>query len=182
MNEINICYKEHFETSPVMHRVPFGQGGTGRHKCAACAYEKGLEHGLSLSPESNFNLDVYLANLPESQRGTWRHRNPKKAYKLGYLQGTNRQNVQNGICKKTHREASEVMSAVKGYQGGIGRHKCAACAYDKGVEHGQFPDPDFVLESFIAELPESQRDTWRHKCPKEAYELGVQHGLNLSFD
>lgn len=177
MNERNICNKRHTKTASVMYRVPHGQHGVGRHKCAACAYEKGLEHGQS--PEPNFDLETYLAELPESQRDTWRHKDTAKAYELGVLHGKNKSHVINGICKKTHRDAARVMTDVEDNQGGIGRHKCAACAYDKGFEHGLFPDYNFDLDTYIAKLPESQRDTWRHKDPKSAYLLGVQHGSDL---
>jgi hypothetical protein len=38
---------DHGNTAPmdVLDDLPHSQAGTGRHKCAICAYEKGLEEG-----------------------------------------------------------------------------------------------------------------------------------------
>ena len=33
------CKKDHSEIQDVMEKLPVDQGGWGRHKCAACAYE-----------------------------------------------------------------------------------------------------------------------------------------------
>ena len=37
-----VCNKNHLVLSDVMNSIPTDQGGVGRHKCAACAYEAGL--------------------------------------------------------------------------------------------------------------------------------------------
>lgn len=79
---MDICKKEHrhydrFESLPV------DQGGDGRHKCAACSYEKGYEKGFKR--DENFNLD--LDSLPESQAGKVRHKSPHAAFAQGYLDG-----------------------------------------------------------------------------------------------
>ena len=39
------CKKDHSAIQDIMADLPLDQGGKGRHKCAACAYEKGLEAG-----------------------------------------------------------------------------------------------------------------------------------------
>ena len=39
-------------------------------------------------------------------------------------------------CKKNHSIADEHMRNIPIDQGGVGRHKCASCAYDKGYIDG----------------------------------------------
>ena len=36
-------------------------------------------------------------------------------------------------CKKDHKNLSDIMNSIPTDQGGIERHKCAACAYEKGL-------------------------------------------------
>lgn len=48
-----------------MLSLPIDQGGIGRHKCAACAYEKGYQDGLN--HKEIINLESILSNLEESQ-------------------------------------------------------------------------------------------------------------------
>ena len=42
------CKKDHSAIQKIMFNLPVDQGGKGRHKCAACAYEKGFEAGKEL--------------------------------------------------------------------------------------------------------------------------------------
>lgn len=63
--------------------LPNDQGGDGRHKCAACAYEAGLEAGRRLQTFLDINFD----DLDESQAGPVRHKSPHAAFALGYLRG-----------------------------------------------------------------------------------------------
>ena len=44
------CRKDHSDQTiqKIMADLPEDQGGKGRHKCAACAYQKGLEAGREL--------------------------------------------------------------------------------------------------------------------------------------
>ncbi|PKQ37624.1 MAG: hypothetical protein CVT59_06715 [Actinobacteria bacterium HGW-Actinobacteria-1] len=63
--------------------LPDDQGGAGRHKCAGCAYDHGLEDGKRRLETLELGLDV----LPESQAGTVRHKSPHAAYALGYYDG-----------------------------------------------------------------------------------------------
>ena len=79
------CNNEHTETDRIVSELPIDQGGSGRHKCASCAYEIGFQHGLLRS--ENINLGNTLDNLAESQKGDRRHRSPHAAYALGYLNG-----------------------------------------------------------------------------------------------
>ena len=40
------CKKDHSKIQHIMETLPVDQGGVGRHKCAACAYEQGYQDGL----------------------------------------------------------------------------------------------------------------------------------------
>ena len=64
-------------------KLPDDQGGDGRHKCAACAYQKGYQNGFALQE----TLDINLGTLPDSQAGSVRHKSPHAAFALGYLHG-----------------------------------------------------------------------------------------------
>ncbi|MGC9983378.1 MAG: hypothetical protein ABSF35_07075 [Polyangia bacterium] len=66
--------------------LPSDQGGQGRHRCAGCAYERGLEDGLARKEEVNLDLD----SLPGSQAGSVRHQSPHAAWAMGYLEGVRR--------------------------------------------------------------------------------------------
>jgi hypothetical protein len=75
------CKKDHSDISSIMNELPIEQGGAGRHKCAACAYEKGVIDGYSRT--LLIDINAILENLPTSQAGSQRH---KSAY-LGYIRG-----------------------------------------------------------------------------------------------
>lgn len=81
------CDKDHSSIREIILALPIGQGGFGRHKCAGCAYEKGLEDGRNR--KSILNINVILSNLPESQALPQRHKDPHYAYIKGYLDGMN---------------------------------------------------------------------------------------------
>ena len=76
------CRKNH-RYSKTFRILPYDQGGFGRHKCAGCAYERGIKDGLIRKEK----IDLKLSTLPESQAGTVRHKSPHAAYALGYLHG-----------------------------------------------------------------------------------------------
>ena len=81
MNESE-CKKSHrheqkFET------LTLDQGGSGRHKCAGCAYDLGYKDGLKRLEKIHIDLD----NLPFSQACTIRHKSPHAAYAKGYYDG-----------------------------------------------------------------------------------------------
>ena len=84
------CNKDHSQIQRIMATLPTDQGGIGRHKCAACAYEAGFQAGYDLN--GNLNIDDVLDNLEESQAGAQRHKSPHAAYALGYY---------DGICQRT---------------------------------------------------------------------------------
>lgn len=76
------CKKDHSKLQEIMSALPTDQGGVGRHKCAACAYEAGYQTGYKL--DGSLSIDDVLANLDESQAGAQRHKSPHAAYALGY--------------------------------------------------------------------------------------------------
>ena len=79
-----ICTKEH-RYLPDLEDLPDSQAGSGRHKCAGCAYEQGYDDAFE-------GRGRYLdANsLYESQAGTGRHKDVHAAYDLGYSIGLRR--------------------------------------------------------------------------------------------
>lgn len=79
------CQKNHSAIQNIMAALPVDQGGRGRHKCAACAYEEGYRLGLQMS--ENFNIGSILDGLEESQAQSQRHKSPHAAFALGYLKG-----------------------------------------------------------------------------------------------
>lgn len=79
------CKKDHSYLSRIMSKLPSDQGGKGRHKCAACAYEKGLEAGYKL--KEKIDIGSVLASLDESQAGCQRHKSSHAAFALGYYEG-----------------------------------------------------------------------------------------------
>ncbi len=79
------CKKDHSSISSIMDELPIEQGGAGRHKCAACAYELGYSDGS----KRNLQIDInrILENLPTSQAGSQRHKSAYLAYIRGYYDG-----------------------------------------------------------------------------------------------
>ena len=78
---IKICKNPH-RYNPQYSHLPDNQGQTGRHRCAACAYELGVLHAMIGIPKAK--EDSFLANIPYSQAGTVRHKDAFEAYMLGY--------------------------------------------------------------------------------------------------
>ena len=78
------------------------------------------------------------------------------------------------ICQKTHRYA-EIFETLPENQGGLGRHKCPGCAYEKGFLDGlngiEKSDPEKDPK-----LLYSQAGTVRHKDVRAAYDLGYKRG------
>lgn len=68
-----------------MLSLPIDQGGIGRHKCAACAYEQGYQDGLN--HKEIIDLESILSNLEESQAKGQRHKSPHAGYAKGYYDG-----------------------------------------------------------------------------------------------
>lgn len=87
------CKINHSNLETIMSSLPTDQGGVGRHKCAACAYNAGYQAGYNL--EGTLSIDSVLGNLEESQAGAQRHKSPHAAYALGYY---------HGVCKRINDE------------------------------------------------------------------------------
>lgn len=81
------CIKNHSDIQNIMTNLPVDQGGRGRHKCAACAYEIGRELGRNLT--EHFDIGVILDSLEESQAQNQRHKSPHAAFAQGYFDGVN---------------------------------------------------------------------------------------------
>lgn len=77
-----VCQNSH-RYNDLFENLPLSQAGLGRHKCAGCAYE----HGLEVGKEGKDTFSVDLSNLPDSQAGTVRHRNPLAAFAKGIIDG-----------------------------------------------------------------------------------------------
>jgi len=84
------CTKDHSDSDLIVKDLPISQGSFERHKCASCAYEKGLENGKNKL--LNFELENFISNLEESQQGFRRHRSAIEAYTLGFFHGLNGKN------------------------------------------------------------------------------------------
>lgn len=55
----------------------------GRHKCAGCAFIRGLLDALTNKQMAS----LLPTKIPDSQAGTVRHKDAYEAYKLGYAEG-----------------------------------------------------------------------------------------------
>lgn len=53
------CKKDHNTTDLIIKDLPISQGSFERHKCASCAYEKGLENGS----KKMANFQTLLLNM-----------------------------------------------------------------------------------------------------------------------
>lgn len=82
------------------------------------------------------------------------------------------------ICNKDHRY-DPAFESLPDDQGGIGRHKCAGCAYEEGYLDGY--NRKEQLDINLDALPYSQAGTVRHKSPHAAYALGYLRGVEDSY-
>ena len=82
-------------------------------------------------------------------------------------------------CDKNHRHWAP-FSSLPHDQGGVGRHKCAGCAYEMGFQDGlvrkETPKLDFD------NLLESQAGYVRHKSPHAAWAQGYLDGVRKSYE
>ncbi|QQX76853.1 MULTISPECIES: hypothetical protein [Aequorivita] len=99
------CKKNHIDTDQIIKDLPISQGNFERHKCASCAYEKGLQNGAKKL--LNFDLEDFITNLEKSQKGFRRHRSAIEAYTLGFFHGLNGDNNHLAIKDKS-RIASQM--------------------------------------------------------------------------
>ena len=83
MTDSHICDSDH-RYKLFFAFLSTNRGGYGRNKCAACAYELGLEHARLGLPSGDKSV---LIGLPESQAGIVRHKDAYEAYLIGYEDG-----------------------------------------------------------------------------------------------
>lgn len=81
-------------------------------------------------------------------------------------------------CKNEHRYWS-TFEFFPYDQGGVGRHKCAGCAYEKGFQDGLNRKESMNLE--LDSLSDSQAGVVRHKSPHAAYAFGYFNGVCKSY-
>ncbi len=77
------------------------------------------------------------------------------------------------LCTDNHRYLQD-LEALPDSQAGLGRHRCAGCAYQQGYDHA-FEGQGRRLD--IDSLNDSQAGAGRHKDVYAAYDLGYSHGL-----
>lgn len=80
-------------------------------------------------------------------------------------------------CKIDHSSLIAKMNMLPTDQGGVGRHKCAACAYLAGFDAGYDLNGDLSVNQVLQNLDESQAGAQRHKSPHAAYALGYCDGV-----
>ncbi|MDL2262862.1 hypothetical protein LJC11_05115 [Bacteroidales bacterium OttesenSCG-928-I21] len=87
-------------------------------------------------------------------------------------------------CKKDHIQTDQIVKDLPIGQEGIGRHKCASCAYEIGYQHGLKKEENINLGDILDSLEESQKKEGirRHKSPHAAYSLGYYHGVIKSYE
>lgn len=85
-------------------------------------------------------------------------------------------------CTNPHIATDAIVTNLPIGQEGIGRHKCASCAYDIGYTHGLVRAENINLENILDNLEDSQRGDRRHRSPHAAYSLGYHHGVLESYN
>src|SRR5438477_5346941 len=84
--------------------------------------------------------DQTLDALHLGQEGTQRHKCTECAYGRGYNLGQTREIIPTGNAECTYtglRAPHEIIEALPESQAGIGRHKCAVCAFHEGFARGR---------------------------------------------
>ena len=79
------CNKDHSAIQHIIKELPISQKGLERHKCAACAYEIGYEHGKKR--QKILDIDDVLKGLDYSQAQQQRHKSAHAGYMKGYYDG-----------------------------------------------------------------------------------------------
>jgi hypothetical protein len=82
------------------------------------------------------------------------------------------------ICRSRHRYW-DFMASLPEDQGGMGRHKCCGCAYEKGYQAGFSRSGRILVD--LNSLDDSQAGTVRHKSPQAAYAKGYNDGVMASY-
>ena len=81
-------------------------------------------------------------------------------------------------CKQKHTDIQNIMSQLPYSQKGLGRHKCAACAFEEGYKDG-LKGIKREIDKVVFNLPESQSKNQRHKSCEMAYEKGFDIGYKV---
>ena len=88
-------------------------------------------------------------------------------------------------CKHDYTAPSEKLTTLPYYQGGLGRHRCATCAYVLGLSRASSNSIWFACEHGNAAPPElfdciddSQGGPGRHKCVTCAYAAGLEENAS----
>lgn len=79
---MKICTKNHHHWS-LLDSLPHDKNGSGKFKCAGCAYEKGFKAGENKEESINIELDT----LHESQSTSIQYKSPHAAFAQGYFDG-----------------------------------------------------------------------------------------------
>lgn len=96
-------------------------------------------------------------------------------------------------CRHGESAPTEMLVALPSSQGGLGRHKCAVCAFQQGksetrsrlIELGRLTDCDHgsvAPTSILKSLRDSQGGSGRHKCVVCAYQQGRAAARNLPIE
>jgi len=94
-------------------------------------------------------------------------------------------------CRHGTRAPKKMLIGLPELQGGLGRHKCANCAYQLGISeleekienHGKIipcAHENYAPEKLLLALSESQGGSGRHKCVICAYQEGRAAARGLS--
>jgi hypothetical protein len=78
------CDHHNMAPEQIIDGLSDSQAGPGRHKCAVCAYARGIQNASAGEPAAP---DGDLRTLPDSQAGPWRHKSAAEAYQRGYDAG-----------------------------------------------------------------------------------------------
>lgn len=81
-------------------------------------------------------------------------------------------------CQDQHRYWG-FLEFLPADQGGIGRHKCCGCAYEKGYRCGFSRSEAIHID--LDSLPESQAGTVRHRSPHAAFAQGYLDGIKAYY-
>ena len=84
-------------------------------------------------------------------------------------------------CTKNHFKTDQIVKLLPIDQGGVGRHKCASCAYEIAYKHGLEREENIRLLDVLKDIKKSQRGDRRHRSPHAAYALGYLDGVKESY-
>ena len=87
--------------------------------------------------------------------------------------------MNNNICFKDHRNDERFIDLPID-QGGVGRHKCAGCAYELGFKDGKDRKEHIYID--LENIPISQAGSVRHKSPHSAYAMCYFDGVKESYN